>query len=492
MSIQGELNRLIEQNTKDLKQNINLRSIFLVGSMASNNYHEKDINDYDIRFILSYMNCETYKEILDILEKIKFDILDKGIGCEISTVIGPVKIEKKKKKNVLIHSIIMTEKELEDLSNIHKKSYSANYKMLYGEDIVDKYKDIVLTPKDIIDSVEGIEYCIDCIKNRKLRYSKWFIEQDTMLLKQEEVEANNNEMIELMSYSYNKSLNNINNMIKTNIIKKDLLDYIEYTPEEKELIRKIESNCLVDSDINNYNVNIIIKILYKLEKGCLQVYNAKTKFYNSLEWGIVNEESKKMRQNGFDFLKKINVPTGDNFSISYQDYQNQKQSIESRINNSKYIVILEPPTNQYHRYGLTGVNSTRTIDAYMEQEKLSLKSYNISFIEIIKELEDSFSGTVISNGKGDTFIEIIKGTCDSRELTSTGADPNRIKQYNFFSFEGGERAPQVIYEIKKVCQYFKGYYEFAFGEIRGEKDIYFTFYSPNENYINIFKGGRIR
>ena len=69
----------------------------------------------------------------------------------------------------------------------------------------------------------------------------------------------------------------------------------------------------------------------------------------------------------------------------------------------------------------------------------------------------------------------------------------RINTYRYISFDDLiPQTPSKINEIKEMCQYFKGYYEFAYGEIRGIKDVYFTYYSPNENYINVFEGGKIK
>ena len=119
-----EIDKIIKKNITKLEQNSNILSIFLVGSMASDDYKEKELNDYDIRFIVSEMNISTYEEINKALTKIKTEIEELKIGCQISDVIGPVKMVPKEKRNVLIHSITMTKKELDNLPNIHKYSYS--------------------------------------------------------------------------------------------------------------------------------------------------------------------------------------------------------------------------------------------------------------------------------------------------------------------------------------------------------------------------------
>ncbi len=491
--MRNEINKIVEKNIQKLRNDKSVVSVFLVGSMASENYVEKSLNDYDIRFIVKEMSVTTYEEIMKILEKIKIDIEKNEIGCQISNVIGPVKMKKIKKRNVLIHSIVMTEKELDQLPNIHKYSYSMNYRQIFGKDFIQKYSKLIITPNDIILSTEGIEFCINLIQTRKNSYTKWIINQNIMTLQREYVAASTIDMVELFYYSYNKTIDNIKNMIKTNEFKVELENYLDYMQDELELINKIEKNDLTEIDINNKNIIIIQKILYKLEKKCLKIYKSNKKYYNSLEWGIIDSDSRDMRKNGFEYLKKMQLSTGNNFSMKYQDYQIAKNKINQVINNSDYIVIFEPPNKNYMRYGLTNVKSIDEIDNYIIDNEIKIEKYSISFIEIIKEISNSFAGTVITDGKGNTIIEIIRGTCDSRELTSTGANSNRINSYRYISFDDKiSDAPKIIDDIKEMCQYFRGYFEFAYGEIKGAKDIYFTYYSSNDNYINVFEGGKIK
>ena len=314
-----------------------------------------------------------------------------------------------------------------------------------------------------------------------------------MTLKREYVKATDNDMLELFYYSYKKAIDNINNMIKTNNFKVDLNVYLDFDEEEKELTDKINNNSLTTVDISDKSIKILEKVLLKLAQLCLKIYKQNKKYYNSLEWGIIDQDSREVRKNGFDHIKKIKLPTGHNFSVGYHEYQVRKTQIADMIKDSKYIVIFEPPNKSNTRYGITSISSIDQIDEYIIKNNYNLQKYNVSFIEIINELQNSFAGTVMTDGNGNTIIETIDGTCDSRELTSIGANAKHINSYRFMSFDDNDsNVPRIIREIKEMCQYFRGYYEFAYGEIRGIKDIYFTFYSPNENYINIFEGGKIK
>ena len=487
-----QIERIFKTNFDRIIGDENLISIFVIGSMAGNDYIEKKSNDYDIRFILNEQTKDSYERILEFLDVCKKEIEELGYGCEVSDVIGPVKMENKKEKNVLLHSIIMTQKELDGLPSIHKYSYSMNYHKLYGEDLVTKYRQLSLKPNDVIFADEGIEFCIQLLKTGKNSYLKWYVENDSLVLKREYVDLDEVSTIELFNYSYKKAVNNISNMAVTSGYSYDNCS-IEYTDKEKELIEKINSNNLSIEDTNDKD--ILISILYKLEKLCLDIYkqNNKKTHYNSLDWGIIEGKSNNVRGEGFEFLEEINAPIGKNFSLPYKDYLENKKKLNNIIKDSNYIVIFEPPCNLYQRYGVGDVNTIDIIDEYIKEKELKLDEYNISFIEKIDKCKDSFAGTAMSDGKGQLVVEVIINTCDSRELTSKGADSSLIRTYRFSSFDDYTTfTPDLIKQIKDICQYFSGYYEFAYGEIRNKKDIYFTFYSKNGNYINIFEGGKVK
>ena len=484
----NNVDEIVNRNINILKNNDNIISMFLVGSMASSNYVLKTSNDYDIRFIVRKYDSYTQNMISNILLNIQKDLLDNNYGCKVSEIIGPIKMKPTHDINILIHAITMTESDLNNLPNIHKYSYSQNYRHLYGKDFLVDYQKIILNPSDIIESTEGINYCIDLIKRRKIGFNKLINENDRFCLQYKEKDATYNDLIELYNYAYNKSLNNVLNMIKTNSLSSKIEDNIKFTEAELLLIKKINDNNLNEEDIDS-NVNIIISILLKIEKVCLEIYKTK-KYYNSLEWGIINTGSNSMRNKGFTFLKEIGLPTGNNFGIKFVELQDKRIILDNELKGSQYLALFEPPNNKFKRYGIN-VNSFQDLLDFINQVDCDLSNYRISFVEKVIQLPNSYAGTLLSDGKGNTLIETVDGTCDSRELTSTGVDIDRVKQYHFISFEDyQEKLPKELKEAKDLCQYFRGYYEFAYGSIRNYSDIYFTYYSNNEEYINIFRGGR--
>ena len=364
------IDRLVKEEITSLLLDDNIVSIFVVGSMASDNYVEKKNNDYDIRFIVREMNSDIYSKINVVLEKLTTKIKQLGIGCEYSDLIGPVKITSMEEKNVLLHALTMTEKDVDNLPNLHKYSYSQNYQMLYGKDIIKKYKSIVITDKDIVNSTEGIDYCIDLLKNKENAYSYYEKNNNNFTLKQYTKPVDDDDLVMLIYYSYEKAYNNIKNMILTNGIKADLNDFLEFTNGEKKLIDKIKTKSIIKDNVDD-TINTAIKIMLKLKKACVIIYNSnkKKRFYDSLEWGIINEESNVMRENGLDFLKEIGLPVGDNLSIKLSDYEKYNEKVKELLNNDEYIVLFEPPNNSKKRYGFSSKDSTFQIDEYITKNK---------------------------------------------------------------------------------------------------------------------------
>ena len=101
--MEKKINRILNDNIEELKDDKNIISIFLIGSMASDNYKMKKFNDYDIRFIVDSMNPDSYNKIMNILVNMKKEIEKLGFCCEISDVIGPVKMTTDGEKNILLH-----------------------------------------------------------------------------------------------------------------------------------------------------------------------------------------------------------------------------------------------------------------------------------------------------------------------------------------------------------------------------------------------------
>ena len=216
------------------------------------------------------------------------------------------------------------------------------------------------------------------------------------------------------------------------------------------------------------------------------------KFYNSVEWGIQTKNINQIRNNGFEFLEKIGCKTCKNYSLKIEEIIKQTSKVKEFLNGKiPYLVVFESSDKEKKKIGKFNVKGIREV--YEIINSISAKDwakYRVSFVEQIKPLENSFSGTAVSDGKGKLLIEFIMGTTDSRELTSCGADPRKIDYCYFSDFETISKMSDMIplkfiEKIKESCHFFKGYYEFVYGISNNEDDIYFTFYSNINKYLNV-------
>lgn len=187
----------------------NLISIFIIGSMKEQKTKLQKYNDYDVRIVVKNMDLFTYKVIVDFNEIIKHKISSiLNIDVNYSFIIGPARYITRSSINLLIHCIPMTMETLDGLPLTHKYSYSCNYRMIFGEDILEQYKTIKYTGKDIIECTEGIDYCVDMINNNIIKYANWKINNDSLNVINDEQTMDECSMFEVLRYSVTKALYN--------------------------------------------------------------------------------------------------------------------------------------------------------------------------------------------------------------------------------------------------------------------------------------------
>ena len=192
---------------KELKDNI--ISIFIIGSMKEPKTKLKKYNDYDVRIVVKNMDVFTYKVIVNFNENIKQKISSMlNIDVNYSLIIGPARYITKSTINLLIHCIPMTMETLDSLPLTHKYSYSCNYRIIFGKDILKQYKTIRYTGKDIIECTEGINYCVNMINNNIIKYANWKISNDSIDVINDEQTMDEHSMFEVLRYSVTKALYN--------------------------------------------------------------------------------------------------------------------------------------------------------------------------------------------------------------------------------------------------------------------------------------------
>lgn len=220
------------------------------------------------------------------------------------------------------------------------------------------------------------------------------------------------------------------------------------------------------------------------------------KYFNSQEWGILKKGLGDQRSNGIDFLVEKGFPTTKNVSYYSNEFYSELENINKMMQeaSSSFIVIFDPITPDIKRCSIPGKTTTKLSQVmdFIKEKDLNINNYKITFIERMLAVDDSFCGVVMTNGKGDTVIEILQDSINLIDLTSAGVDPTKTQYYEFDHFEESHVVPYLINKIKMDTQHYEGYYEFIYGQFRGRPDVYYTYYSNNKDYINIFENSKNR
>ncbi len=212
------------------KENSNIKSIFVVGSMADmNKYIGKKDNDYDIRIVAKKVNNQVVDEFREFLEETSKKIGTEDMPVSYSTAVGPVNhANKDNKPNFLIHGLVHKESQLDSfLPNTHKYSYSQNYRIVDGEDCLEKYKTTRFDVHDILHGHEGLNYCIDMLEKNEYRYLDWDTSDEFCDFTFYKKELPKEMINESCFYSINKNLKNIEQYCNWNELQipKDKVEY---------------------------------------------------------------------------------------------------------------------------------------------------------------------------------------------------------------------------------------------------------------------------
>ena len=217
-----EIAKTVDSEFKEyFKNDESIKSIFVAGSMALDDYIERTDNDYDIRAVSTHVTAKQLLDFENFLAELSQRLTTDDIGVNYSCLVGPVNHNiSTKEKNFLIHAMIHEEKQLDDFLPItHKYSYAKRYRIVDGEDCIGRFRTIRYTIDDILNSHEGLNYCIDMLKKREYRYLTWNVEGDNCEFTFNTDEMPEDTVCENCFYSTNKFLQNLRNYCDWNGIR---------------------------------------------------------------------------------------------------------------------------------------------------------------------------------------------------------------------------------------------------------------------------------
>lgn len=200
------------------KNDPNIKTIFVVGSMALDDYVDRKDNDYDIRAISEHVTKEQIVKFEEFLECLSHKLSTNNIEVGYSCLVGPVNHKiATDKKNILIHAMIHQKDQMDDFLPItHKYRYGTRYKIVKGEDSLKRFKTIRYNLNELLHAHEGLYYCIDMLKKKEYRYLTWYTKGIECEFKFHAVPMNENIVFEICCYSINKFINNLINYCKWN------------------------------------------------------------------------------------------------------------------------------------------------------------------------------------------------------------------------------------------------------------------------------------
>lgn len=207
-------NSFIEYFKSDPK----IKTIFVAGSMALNDYVDREDNDYDIRAISDQVTRDQiikFEEFLDYLSK---KLSTKDIEVGYSCLVGPVNHKvATNKKNVLIHAMIHQKDQMDDFLPVtHKYQYGTRYRIVDGEDSLKRFRQVRYNLDELLNVHEGLLYCIDMLQKKEYRYLSWDTKDNKCEFNFHAVPMSDDTIFENCFYATNKFINNLINYCNWN------------------------------------------------------------------------------------------------------------------------------------------------------------------------------------------------------------------------------------------------------------------------------------
>ena len=213
----NELKKITKQIDKEFTKyfinDVDMETICVVGSMAHDDYVDRMDNDYDIRVIANDVNRDKIINFEKFLDNLSKKLTTNNIRVGYSTLVGPVNHKvSNNSKNILIHAMIHRSDQMDDFLPVtHKYQYGTRYRIVYGKNNLQKFSNVRYNLDELLNSHEGIKYCIDMLKKREYRYLTWDTKDGKCEFNYHVDIMPEDTIIENCFYSVNKFVNNLMN-----------------------------------------------------------------------------------------------------------------------------------------------------------------------------------------------------------------------------------------------------------------------------------------
>ncbi|MBR3660403.1 MAG: hypothetical protein IKN63_00675 [Bacilli bacterium] len=216
----NELKKLTKKIDKEFIEyflsDVEVETIFVAGSMAYDDYQDREDNDYDIRVIAKEVNRDKIINFEKFLEELSRKLSTPSIEVGYSCLVGPVNHKvSSDKKNILIHAMIHRSDQMDGFLPVtHKYQYGSRYRIVYGKDSLERFQNIRYNIDELVNAHEGLYYCIDMLKHKEYRYLTWDTDNNKCEFNYHFVEMTEDIVLEICFYSVNKFVDNLINYCK--------------------------------------------------------------------------------------------------------------------------------------------------------------------------------------------------------------------------------------------------------------------------------------
>ena len=216
--LKAVLERIDGEFKEYFKDDSDIKTIFVAGSMAHDDYLDRIDNDYDIRAISDKVSREKLIKFEEFLENLSKKLTTEELAVGYSCLVGPVNHKvATDKKNILIHAMIHRRDQMDDFLPVtHKYQYGTRYRIVDGEDSLKRFQDIRYDLDELVNAHEGLRYCIDMLEKREYRYLTWDINETDCEFNFHQVPMEEDTILENCFYSVNKFINNLMTYCKWN------------------------------------------------------------------------------------------------------------------------------------------------------------------------------------------------------------------------------------------------------------------------------------
>lgn len=217
-----ELKEVIQKIDMEFKEYFkndpDVKTIFVAGSMAHDDYQDRVDNDYDIRAISDEVSKEQLLKFEEFLTHLSKKLTTEELAVGYSCLVGPVNHKVAvDKKNVLIHAMIHRTDQMDEFLPVtHKYQYGTRYRIVDGLDSLKRFQDVRYNLDELLNAHEGLRYCIDMLEKKEYRYLSWDILENDCVFNFHAVPMPEDTILENCFYSVNKFINNLMNYCRWN------------------------------------------------------------------------------------------------------------------------------------------------------------------------------------------------------------------------------------------------------------------------------------